>query len=509
MKRYLDDLEPGQFKLREPIWKFDSLVLDAGTLLTARELAKLRDWGLRRVDVVPVEGAVAEEAEAPAATFAVLLPAVEPEPYAERPGVTDVVPAAALELLEKTDLHAIRTIEDLENLDFDLDPAACQTPSDLYLPDAIRIPPGYGAREIRKSTTDLADFLKLTFEKIEAGENFDFKMMKLLITLKIEELKGFCRELVRTTFAAREGDYLFEHSVGVMILALSVGGQLGYKENWLAELGIAAMLHDVGMAKLDRAQYLLPKKWTFDDYFDVFKHPILGVDYLTRTLRSRFGGLVTLAVYQHHERLDGSGYPKGRKGAGISEYARIIGVCDVYDAMTHDRPYRTKFPPVEAFRFLAENAGLYFDRRIVDALHAVLSREGILTEDLMALDEVRHNPVLIADTSPYNLWYICQILRNNRIPVYAARTEADLLAASHTTEPKVVMIDASINAKKGLDLIAQLKKDEATRKVPLIYCSTSGDKSDVVRAIQLGVGGYLKKPYTFDFVVNRLSKFLC
>ncbi len=508
MKRRIDDLEPGRFRLREPIWKFDSLVLDAGTLLTRRELDKLTSWGLHRVDVIPAD--VPAEPPTEPGRIDLLLPEIPPEPYADVPGITDAVPPEALAALAAADLGSIASIEALERIDFDLEPARCRPNPSLYLPGAVRLPETYGRAECETSNADLAAFVREIYDRAAAGREPDYGRLKVLATLKVEELARPGNPLLSTALEPVDGgeDYLARHAVRAGILSLAVGARLGYRPAWLAELMIAALLHDVGMARVPKESWLTARRFRFDDYFDIFKHPILGVDHLTRTLRSRLGGLVSLAVYQHHERLDGSGYPKGRKGLGICEYARILGVCDAWEAMTDDRPYRRRISPVEAFRFLAENVGSLFDRRVVDALHAALVEAGALPEGGIPSGVEGARPVVIADPSPYNLWYICQLLRNNRVPVFAARTEEDLDHAARTLSPRVVVVDAGINPRKGLDALARLAGTEATRGVPLIYTSTSGDKVDVMQAIRLGVRDYLKKPYTFDFAVNRLTKFL-
>jgi HD-GYP domain-containing protein (c-di-GMP phosphodiesterase class II) len=358
------------------------------------------------------------------------------------------------------------------------------------------------------STTETVKFLKESFHKLANNQEIDLHKLKLLVTLKIDEMEIFSQTLLNNIFAAEDYDFLHRHSVNVMVLALAIARKLEFKKNWQAEISIAALLHDVGMAKISRDYYINSKKFQFEEYFEIFKHPILGIDYLTLGLQSRFGGLISLAVYQHHERLDGSGYPKGRKGKGISEYARIIGICDVFDAMTSDRPWRKKNSPMEAFRFLADNAEILFDRKIVDLLGEILIEQGMLREDQLSCTGQNTNPIVIADTSPYNLWYVCQLLRQNRIPVFAASNKEDLINASTRLKPQVILIDASMSDRKGIDLIQLLRNLPTTQAVPMIYCSDSGDKQDVVMAIQLGIKDYLKKPYTFDFVVNRLAKYI-
>jgi len=292
-----------------------------------------------------------------------------------------------------------------------------------------------------------------------------------------------------------------------MILALSIGRRIGLDNNSLAELGIAAMLHDIGMAKINKDYYLNEKKYSFNDYFEIFKHPIHGIDYLTLKLRSKFGGLVSLAVYQHHERLDGSGYPKGKKGKGISLYARIIGICDVFEALTTVRTYRDAVSIDKAFKFILDNSGILFDQTLVEEFYNVLINEKLLKDTDNIKFRSKNKPVIITETSRYNLWYLCHILRDLQIPVYAAKSEHDLLTMSLKLEPGIILVDSELSANCGINIIESIRKNDKTKDVPLFF-SSHGDKTEVIKALQLGINGYIKKPYSFDLVLNKFIPFL-
>lgn len=513
MRKSIRDLEPGKWILRKPIWKFDSLVLDEGTLLEEKELQQLEQWDMSRVDVDPLPdpaGQNTTDSNEVRPVLSRLLSSGKPETFVPVAGVTDAVDSDNLAILQNQNLLALDNLDDLEKIDFDIDPARCRTPDDLYLPDAVILPEDYGQEDIKQSTREGEAFFTGAWMQLADDKPFDLRVLKFLVTLKIKEFEQFGNSVLQSVFSPEPHpeNYLARHSMNVMLLALAVGRQMGLKENPLAEVGIAGAVHDSGMARLSVDRWLIRKKFDFDDYFHVFKHPILGVDFLTLGLASRLGGLVALAVYQHHERLDGSGYPKGRKGVGVSAHARILGVCDVFEAMISDRSWRRRMAVSEAFRFVASHADILFDRTVVDALFAVLQDQNYIQADQAEQLDSAAAPVLIADTSPYNLWYICNLLRTNRIPVFAARNQEDLLQASLQQHPRVVLVDASISDRQGLDVLQTLRSREDLQKTPFIYCSNSGNKTDVVQAIQIGIQDYLKKPYTFDFVVNRLARFL-
>ena len=164
-----------------------------------------------------------------------------------------------------------------------------------------------------------------------------------------------------------------EHTRRVARLAVCVGEQLGLTPSRLRALALGGLLHDMG--KLSVADEILSKPGPLSEWeFDVVKeHPESGV----RLLRGLggFGTAVERLVLDHHERLDGSGYPRGRREAQLDLDTRILSVCDVYDALVSERVYRPAFSHAQAMRVLREGAGVAFDARCVEALDRVLSSE--------------------------------------------------------------------------------------------------------------------------------------
>ncbi len=157
------------------------------------------------------------------------------------------------------------------------------------------------------------------------------------------------------------------HSIHTAILAVNVGRRLGLDPPRLANLRIAAKLHDIG--KLGIPDTILLKAGPLDDdeFLVVKTHPVVGAELLKAwgfTEPARF-------VLQHHERVDGTGYPHGLHGDEITLESRIIHVVDAYTAMTLDRPYRTALGRDQAFAELTRHRGTQFDPAVVDALLAI------------------------------------------------------------------------------------------------------------------------------------------
>jgi HD-GYP domain-containing protein (c-di-GMP phosphodiesterase class II) len=157
-------------------------------------------------------------------------------------------------------------------------------------------------------------------------------------------------------------NYVFTHSVNVCMLSLLIGFLMQLPGEELKELGMAALLHDVGLHYVP--QDLLYKRGGLapEEYETVRKHTIYGYE----RLKSSHGIPATAAqvAWQHHERSDGSGYPFGIKGTEIHLFARIVAVADVFDALLADRPFRKAFFPHQAVEIIADNGG-QFDTEIV------------------------------------------------------------------------------------------------------------------------------------------------
>ena len=144
--------------------------------------------------------------------------------------------------------------------------------------------------------------------------------------------------------------YTHAHSVNVCMLATLIGRSLRYPRAWLVDLGIGAILHDLGKVFIEHELLTRQAPLTEAEFDKIKKHTTLGSEAIAAS-----HGLprpAALIAMQHHERLDGSGYPDGLHDEQISTYAKIVAVADVYDALSSDRPYRPALPPKDCVELL-------------------------------------------------------------------------------------------------------------------------------------------------------------
>ncbi|MRV74385.1 DUF3391 domain-containing protein [Duganella sp. FT92W] len=160
-------------------------------------------------------------------------------------------------------------------------------------------------------------------------------------------------------------DYTYMHSVAVCALMIALGKQLELDDEQIRQAGLAGLLHDIGKMAVPAPILNKPGKLTDEEFNAVKQHPVKGHQMLLET-----PGMLEAALdvcLHHHEKIDGSGYPEGLKGDQISLFARMGAICDVYDAITSNRPYKQGWCPAESLRRMAEWSKGHFDEHMFAA----------------------------------------------------------------------------------------------------------------------------------------------
>jgi len=145
-------------------------------------------------------------------------------------------------------------------------------------------------------------------------------------------------------------EYTFKHSVDVATMAMIIGKHYGLSREELHEIGISGLLHDVGKSKIPIEVLNKPGKLTDEEFFLMKHHSLYGYNILTET--GSFSKAILSGVLQHHEKMNGKGYPLAVTGDKIHKFARIIAVSDVFDALVTERPYKAAFPMRDAVEMI-------------------------------------------------------------------------------------------------------------------------------------------------------------
>ncbi|NMM61989.1 HD-GYP domain-containing protein [Clostridium sp. P21] len=159
-------------------------------------------------------------------------------------------------------------------------------------------------------------------------------------------------------------NYTYIHCVDTAIMSIFLGRSLDLKIEDLTELGISAMLHDIGKIKISNEIINKKEPLTKQEFEEIKKHPVYGYRMLKEAGVDNKN--ILSAVVEHHERVNGKGYPLGISGDKVSDYAKIISVCDVFTALSANRSYRERYNPNEAYEYIISNGDIMFDTKIVE-----------------------------------------------------------------------------------------------------------------------------------------------
>jgi putative nucleotidyltransferase with HDIG domain len=219
-------------------------------------------------------------------------------------------------------------------------------------------------RKIKLSYIETLLAVKTMFHSLASGKSLDFDSMKHISELFLKNMDNLDYILTYLQELNDYDDYTYSHCVNVAFYAMMIGKWLHMTEDRILDLIQAGLLHDIGKVKipidivnknsrLSDAEFLIMKQHSFLGY-----EMIKDAHEINRSIKE--------AVLMHHERMDGSGYPMAVTGTSIGEYAKIIAIADVYDAMTTDRPYKNKSTPFEAFHMFSTIGRSTFDTTIVN-----------------------------------------------------------------------------------------------------------------------------------------------
>lgn len=185
-------------------------------------------------------------------------------------------------------------------------------------------------------------------QDIQVGKKIDASGMKGAVDDMVQSVVRNPDALLWLTKLRSVDTYAYDHAIDTAVLAVMFGRHLGLPRDQLQELGLAGLLFDIGKLKLPPDLLSKPGRLTDDEFILVRKHVDFGIEILAQS--SGVTPRVLDAVRHHHERHDGSGYPKGLKGSAIPIFARIVAIIDCFDAITSVRPFRGSISAHHAIR---------------------------------------------------------------------------------------------------------------------------------------------------------------
>lgn len=204
--------------------------------------------------------------------------------------------------------------------------------------------PSHSQQKFYSDYAETVGTVKKSFQLIRDTNMVPFEEYQDLVDKAIEPILESVGVINHLHMVDRQGDdYTFHHSVNVSTVAGVLGKWLGYTQTEIRNLVLAGLLHDIGKAKISLEILNKPAKLSVAEMEIMKQHTIYGYQ-LIKDL-SNVSQDILLAVLQHHERMDGCGYPFQIKGDRIHPYAKIIAIADMYDAMTSDRVYQPKSTP--------------------------------------------------------------------------------------------------------------------------------------------------------------------
>lgn len=195
-------------------------------------------------------------------------------------------------------------------------------------------------------------------------ENLGLDRLNFIVNNIIDELME--NNLILASFAELKllDNYTYQHSINVCIYSLIIGHTLKFTRTQLFQLGLGALLHDIGKTKIPISIINKPGILSQEEFEKVTAHTILGFEIMKTA-----GKLPLLSAHvalQHHERLMGSGYPRKLKGDAIHPFGYIVGIADMFDALTAEKPYRPRFSIKDTIEILQSSSGNLFPQEYIE-----------------------------------------------------------------------------------------------------------------------------------------------
>jgi HD-GYP domain-containing protein (c-di-GMP phosphodiesterase class II) len=230
-----------------------------------------------------------------------------------------------------------------------------------------------GANLHREDNPQLAA-KKVFFETITAIKRLTDQVIKGKLYVNVRRLKRLAQKavllvqedesfLLGMTVIKNYDEYTFNHSVNVFIYSIAVGKRMGFSRKTLTELGLTALLHDIGKSKVPKEVLNKPGPLSEEEWELMKKHPLVGVEIVLNLKQlGEVNPKMVFGIFEHHLKNNLSGYPRLFRKKEMTLFGQIIQIADAYDAMTTPRVYKqTSYTPEQALAIMLKDKGIHFD----------------------------------------------------------------------------------------------------------------------------------------------------
>lgn len=208
------------------------------------------------------------------------------------------------------------------------------------------------------------------FAEVRMGKALEMHGVDAIVDEMTQSILRHPNALISLVRLKQADEYTYMHSVAVSALMIALARQLDLDEAQVQKAGVAGLMHDIGKLLIDEKLLNKSGRLTDDEFARIRLHPVLGAQLLLDSDSEACPEIYDVCLH-HHEKYDGSGYPKQLKGQQISLLARMAAVCDVYDATTSNRPYKKGWDPAVALQRMAQRYG-HFDQYIFQSFVRVM-----------------------------------------------------------------------------------------------------------------------------------------
>jgi HD-GYP domain-containing protein (c-di-GMP phosphodiesterase class II) len=218
----------------------------------------------------------------------------------------------------------------------------------------------------KKTRTEALKNLRGIFDDVERKKTINISLLQKPAHHILDDILAHQKDLVQLSDVRQHDTYTFAHSVNVAVLSGLLGVVLGYSTANLITLILGGLLHDIGKVVVPREILNKPGRLTKDEFDIIRMHPTAGrkqIDLMTDEPRAHLLGLI---AEQHHEHMDGRGYPFGLTEDKIAQLAKVVAIADVYDALTSQRSYKDPYPPHIAYNIMKNLSVGQFDRKMLE-----------------------------------------------------------------------------------------------------------------------------------------------